>query len=217
MPTFSPHRDQYRRAASPLRKLWGAGERDIRVSVLARSVRAQSEHLKLFPSEVADQDRQLEVLHGICGELLALDRRHGLEATGLLRVDPVPPEGFKCPPGLAREPFSLTDGQAWTLMVLLLDSLRIQGAMTLPEPVHPDDASSLPAGPPARSATKRSSPAGRQPPPDIPIRRLEAAAHRRRTGWGARRSRGSGGSSPKPNSGSPTSSPPRTRPAYPSA
>jgi len=122
-----------------LRKLWGAGERDIRVSVLARSVRAQSEHLKLFPSEVADQDRQLEVLHGICGELLALDRRHGLEATGLLRVDPVPPEGFKCPPGLAREPFSLTDGQAWTLMVLLLDSLRIQGAMTLPEPVHPDD------------------------------------------------------------------------------
>ena len=71
-------------------------------------------------------------------ELIALDERQSLEGLGLLRV------GLDARPVLAAAPaplldLGLTGEECWLLLAELLRTLRLQGALTMPEEVDPAD------------------------------------------------------------------------------
>ena len=76
----------------------------------------------------------------LLGEFLRLDRHNDLEATGCWAFRILPPRDWQPPVSLARPPFSLSPDEVWTLYQLLLDTVRVHGAVAFPEVgVQPDD------------------------------------------------------------------------------
>ena len=83
------------------------------------------------------QQRRREAGRWVVRELAALDERHSLEGLGLLRV------------GLDRDPawqppqplldLGLSAAESWTLLAELVRTLRLQGALTMPDDVDPTD------------------------------------------------------------------------------
>ncbi len=122
-----------------VRQIQAEGDADIRVNVLLPRLLLQAEHCGLLPDGQADSERRAEVLRWIMSELIPLDRRHGLEGVGLLEIECIRPPGLKPPPPLLKAPWSLTEEEAWTLMVLLLDTLRTQMALRFPDGLAPTD------------------------------------------------------------------------------
>ena len=72
-------------------------------------------------------------------ELLAFDRRNNLEGLGILSFRLVRPPGWQPPRPLSNPPWGLTPDEAWRLYTILLDSFRLQGAISFPDGVSPTD------------------------------------------------------------------------------
>ena len=70
-------------------------------------------------------------------EFVALDSRIGLEGLGLLSFRLVPPKQWQPPVPLLEAPWNLTPAEAWDLLLILLNTLRQQGAVTFPPHVDP--------------------------------------------------------------------------------
>ena len=91
----------------------------------------------VFGRRESRQSRRREAARWVMRELVALDERQSLEGLGLLRA------------GLDREPswapprplldLGLTGDECWLLLAELLRTLRLQGALTMPEEVDPAD------------------------------------------------------------------------------
>jgi ATP-dependent helicase YprA (DUF1998 family) len=91
----------------------------------------------VFGRRESRQGRRREAARWVMRELVALDERQSLEGLGLLRA------------GLDREPswppprplldLGLTGDECWLLLAELLRTLRLQGALTMPEEVDPAD------------------------------------------------------------------------------
>jgi ATP-dependent helicase YprA (DUF1998 family) len=91
----------------------------------------------VFSRRASRQGRRREAARWVMRELVALDERQSLEGLGLLRA------------GLDREPswqpprplldLGLADDECWLLLAELLRTLRLQGALTMPEDVDPAD------------------------------------------------------------------------------
>ena len=91
----------------------------------------------VFGRRESRQGRRREAARWVMRELVALDERQSLEGLGLLRV------------GLDREPswqpprplldLGLSSHESWLLLAELLRTLRLQGALTMPEEVDPAD------------------------------------------------------------------------------
>lgn len=98
--------------------------------------------LVIDPSESAQGKRRI-VRTWLVQELLAFDRRQALEGVGLVRIGLARPPG---PPPLALAPLGLADDDAAQLTLMLLDTLRASGVMTLPEGVSRTDDEMDPRG-----------------------------------------------------------------------
>ncbi|MHB1560175.1 MAG: DEAD/DEAH box helicase [Isosphaeraceae bacterium] len=72
-------------------------------------------------------------------ELLAFDRRNSLEGLGIVSFQPVRPKEWTAPPPLLSAPWSLSDDETWILYQVLLTSFRLQGAITFPGELSPED------------------------------------------------------------------------------
>jgi superfamily II DNA/RNA helicase len=88
------------------------------------------------------QDQSVAEREAIAGtwlmvELTAVDRRISLGGVGLLRMQLVRPTNWEPPSPLLSPPWDLNPDEAWTLMGVLLDTLRKQGAVTFPNGVDP--------------------------------------------------------------------------------
>ena len=91
----------------------------------------------VFGRRESRQGRRREAARWVMRELVALDERQSLEGLGLLRA------------GLDRDPswqpprplldLGLTGDECWLLLAELLRTLRLQGALTMPEEVDPAD------------------------------------------------------------------------------
>ena len=91
----------------------------------------------VFGRRESRQGRRREAARWVMRELVALDERQSLEGLGLLRA------------GLDRDPswqpprpllgLGLTGEECWLLLAELLRTLRLQGALTMPEEVDPAD------------------------------------------------------------------------------
>ena len=117
---------------------------ELRLQDLPAHIRSQAERAGYFGEEVSPFARQTEAWKWLLQEFIALDRRNGLEGVGLLTFRLVPPAGWHPPEPLLADPFNLTPAEATTLIALLLDTLRHQGAVTFPAEVQPTDPAFAP-------------------------------------------------------------------------
>ena len=109
----------------------------LRLDDVATRVLEQAEEANYFTLEESYDARLRIVRTWLMQELTALDYRIGLEGLGLLTFRLVRPPGWSPPPLLLEAPWNLTPDEAWNLLLVLLDSLRRQGAVTYPKGVDP--------------------------------------------------------------------------------
>lgn len=93
----------------------------------------------MFSTKQGIVEQRNEVLKWLMYEFVQIDRSLGLEAMGLLSFSPVKPDGWRPPEFLLCPPWNFTEDEVWTLFRLLLDHLRVNGAVVFPENVSPND------------------------------------------------------------------------------
>lgn len=113
------------------------------VDPLVRSI----EEAELFPRYSYQQLRK-EAWKWILQEFLSIDRNISLEGLGLLGFVLAKPSIPVVPRALTEPPRNLTQDEAWTLIVALLDTLRISGAVLFPDEVSPGDEAFAPRNKP---------------------------------------------------------------------
>ncbi|MBV9854792.1 MAG: DEAD/DEAH box helicase, partial [Streptosporangiaceae bacterium] len=91
----------------------------------------------VFSRRASRQGRRREAARWVMRELVALDERQSLEGLGLLRVALDREPSWQPPRPLLD--LGLTDAECWLLLAELLRTLRLQGALTMPEDVDPAD------------------------------------------------------------------------------
>lgn len=104
----------------------------LRVGDVVDAVAHRLRTLGLADAATSEVERKQRATRWVMREALALDRRQSLEGVGLIAFRPARPPRWAPPPPLLKPPFSLTSDEAWELLVALLDTLRLQGAMALP-------------------------------------------------------------------------------------
>ncbi|HHW03031.1 MAG TPA: DEAD/DEAH box helicase [Thermoanaerobacterales bacterium] len=114
-------------------------ENQWRVSDLAAFVKKVIYDLHLFP-DMSFQQLEQEAWKWVLHEFMAADRILGLEGQGMLGFLPVPPLNWNPPKALCQEPWNLTPDEATTLIMVLLDSVRKNGAVMFPDCVSPSDS-----------------------------------------------------------------------------
>ncbi len=83
------------------------------------------------------QEKRGEAWKWVLYELLRIDRRNGLEGVGCLGFSLVKPDGWYAPPALLE--WGLSEDEVWRLAEILLDTLRVKGAILFPDNVSPTD------------------------------------------------------------------------------
>jgi len=114
-----------------------AGE--LRLQDLVLSLRKQAEAAHLFDQRQSPVERRKTVTTWLQQELMATDRRLSLEGLGLLAIRLVRPERWRAPTALTQAPWNLSSDESWALVVMLLDTLRQQGVVTIHEDVDIND------------------------------------------------------------------------------
>jgi ATP-dependent helicase YprA (DUF1998 family) len=109
-----------------------------RLQDLAEPVRNNAEKADYLKG-MSMQEKKSEVWKWLMYELIAMDRKHSLEGLGLLGFELSKPEGWGPPKILMEGKWSLTGEEVWTLYRILIDSLRIKGAVVFPDYVSPED------------------------------------------------------------------------------
>ncbi len=110
-----------------------------RVQDLVQPLRLEAQKLHIFEAGASLQEQERLVWIWLLRELFAFDRRNSLEGLGLLGFALLRPEGWKPPKPLLQPPWNLTETEVWHLYRILLDSFRLQSALTFPDAVDPKD------------------------------------------------------------------------------
>lgn len=97
-----------------------------------------SQELNLFPGPSDPAMNRKQRCAWVFKELLALDRRIGLEGTGLLGIHYTKPLNWEPPQELLQPPWIFQESELWTLIEVLLDTLRISGCLSI-EPANITD------------------------------------------------------------------------------
>jgi hypothetical protein len=98
-----------------------------------------AEEKQLFSSRASRRARRNEAWKWVMQELVATDRRHGLEGVGLVAFELARPLAWQPPRPLMQSPWGLSSDETWTLYQVLLDTLRLQQAITFPDGVNVKD------------------------------------------------------------------------------
>ncbi len=111
----------------------------LRLETFGRRLLEQAERAQVFTQRDDYDERRRQVMLWLMQELVAADRRISLEGLGLMRFRLVLPERWKAPEPLLLPPWNLTPDEAWQLIAILLDTLRLQACLTFPKDVDPRD------------------------------------------------------------------------------
>ena len=109
----------------------------LRLQDVAGRLQREAETAGLFTQRQSYDERQRTVTTWLMQELTALGRRQSLEGLGLLQFRLIRPDKWQPPAALLQVPWSFSTDEAWSLVALLLDTLRQQGVTTFPELVDP--------------------------------------------------------------------------------
>ena len=114
-----------------------AHDPDCTVDDLIEETAAAAARAGVFSRRESRQGRRREAARWVLRELVALDERQSLEGLGLLRVG-LGTDPSWCPPGPLRD-LGLSTPECLALLTEFLRTLRLQGALTMPEEVDPAD------------------------------------------------------------------------------
>lgn len=103
------------------------------LAVALKNFLAKQKHSNLSRQEIEDLSWKW-----VFYEFLAIDRKHSLEAMGLLGFILNRPNNFIAPP-LMEAPWNLSLDEAWVVFQILMDTVRKYGAVTFPEAISPED------------------------------------------------------------------------------
>ncbi|MGH3293907.1 MAG: DEAD/DEAH box helicase, partial [Trebonia sp.] len=107
------------------------------VDDLIEAVAAAAGAAGVFGRRESRQARRRDTARWVLRELIALDERQSLEGLGLLRVALDVDQAWRAPAPLIA--LGLTAGECWLLLSELARTLRMQGALSMPEEVDPAD------------------------------------------------------------------------------
>jgi hypothetical protein len=112
--------------------------RDVpRTDDVIAEARRMAEHTLVLDPDIGSATARREVGSWLVEELLALDRRQSLEGTGSAEISVAVPRAFRPPPPLLA--LGLDEREAIDMVMLLLDTVRAGGAITVPDGVDVRD------------------------------------------------------------------------------
>ena len=143
---FAPYLDRTYARAVQRRMIWQTLEKHrdeaFRFEDLVPVIRRLSEeHLVIDPDE-SSRSKDTQVRRWLMAEILATDRRQSLDGVGLAEITVAVPRTVTVPPALER--LGLSAREAIDIAAVLLDSLRRQAAVHLPEGVSIEDQAFAP-------------------------------------------------------------------------
>ncbi len=112
-----------------------AGE--LRLRDVVERLRRESERAGIFSQRQSRDEQKRMVSTWLMQEFTSTDRRLGLEGLGLLQFRLIKPKGWKAPAFLHTAPWTLSEDEAWNLLTTLIDTLRIQAAVSYLDNVDP--------------------------------------------------------------------------------
>ena len=138
---FAPYLERTYARAIQRRMIWLAinqviGEDLWFDDLVGRVRKLASDHLVLDPDTSGESQRR-KVRTWLMAEVLATDRRQSLDGSGLAEITVAPPLRSRPPEGLSRLGFE--EAQVHDIVAVLLDTLRLQAAVWLPDGVDIDD------------------------------------------------------------------------------
>lgn len=138
---FAPYLERTYARAVQRRMIWLAIEQDLDAELrfedlVPRVLRLAEDHLVLDPDDSSDAKRR-QVRSWMMAEVLATDRRQSLDGCGLAEIGIAVPRRVRVPTPLTRMGF--TDEEALDMALVLIDSLRLQAAVLLPDGVDIGD------------------------------------------------------------------------------
>jgi ATP-dependent helicase YprA (DUF1998 family) len=89
-----------------------------------------AEQYQIFAERESLKNKRIEIATWLMQEFSGIDRQISLEGVGLIYFRPVLRENWKPPQILSQDPWSLSESEAYTLITLLLNTLRRQGAVS---------------------------------------------------------------------------------------
>ncbi|HVB25286.1 MAG TPA: DEAD/DEAH box helicase [Ktedonobacteraceae bacterium] len=141
---FAPYLEQTYSKVLHRRLIFQAVMRDqegrqgqLRLQDIVKRLQQQTETAGVFKQTQSYDERRTTVTTWLMQELITLDRRLSLEGIGLLQFRLVRPKRWHPPIVLQQTPWNLTEDECWTLIAILLDTLRQQGVTTFPDHVDP--------------------------------------------------------------------------------
>ena len=143
---FAPYLDRTYSRAVHRRLVWEALSRnaddDLRFDDLVPRIRRLAEDCLVIDPDDSSASKSAQVRLWLMAEVLATDRRQSLDGVGLAEITVAVPRGVSSPPGLASLGF--TDSEALDLALVLIDTLRSQAAVHLPDDVDIEDQTFAP-------------------------------------------------------------------------
>lgn len=126
------HMRSLRRAliVKTLKSIRQATSDPIRLQDLVQPLMNQAQQIGLFSPKESPMDRQQRMAIWLMLDFTPLDRRISLEGLGLIRFEPHLDPNWKIPEVLTQPPWSLDRPAAFRLIRNLLNTLRMQGAVT---------------------------------------------------------------------------------------
>ncbi len=111
----------------------------LRLQDMSKRLLREAEHAGMFRQRQSRDERLRLANIWLMQEAIALDRRLSLEGVGLLFFRLVRPQRWRPPAALQNSPWNLHEEECWTLIALMLDTLRYQGVTTFLEDLDPRD------------------------------------------------------------------------------
>ena len=143
---FAPYLDRTYSRAVHRRLVWEAlssnAENDVRFDDLVPRIRRLAEDCLVIDPDDSSASKSAQVRLWLMADVLATDRRQSLDGVGLAEITVAVPRGVSSPPGLASLGF--TDSEALDLALVLIDTLRSQAAVHLPDDVDIEDQTFAP-------------------------------------------------------------------------
>lgn len=140
---FAPYLDesygrlQRRRLISQGMLAAHADEEPAGIDDIVFKTRSKATAVKHFPARMTAQQASRVVAPWVMAEVLATDDRQSLEGLGLVRISMLRDPQWKAPAPLLK--LGLSEDEAWAFLQELVRTLRLQGAVTMPEDVAPND------------------------------------------------------------------------------
>ncbi len=143
---FAPYLDRTYARAVQRRMIWHALEQhrdeELRFEDLVPVIRRLAEERLVIDPDDSSRSKDTQVRLWLMAEVLATDRRQSLDGVGLAEITVAVPRTVTAPPALQHLGFSVKE--AIDIAAVLLDTLRRQAAVHLPEGVDIEDQAFAP-------------------------------------------------------------------------